>query len=472
MRWSLPWGSAHAAGGMTASRSPFRSILGNASLLLGGRATTGLFSLVYIALAARGLGIEEFGILILVHTYAQTIGDFAEFKSWQAVLQFGVGPYKDGRTADLQRVVRFSLLLDLIGAVGGLMIALVSVWFLSDRFGWSAEVAGMSMMYSTSILFMSTTTPIGVLRLMNRFDLIAIQTTISSLVRLIGSPIAYVFHGGLVGFLTVWYLSTVFAFGYMVVSAVVVMHRNGSAAGFRWRAPRPFTQDMPGAWPFVWNINLNSALGLATTKVALLVVGFYFGPREAALFRIARQVSDAAVRPTKLLVPALYPELARLWAERDLPRLRRLCLQLGASAGLVASAALLILAVFGGPLIRLVVGPGYEGATGIMLWLFGASVIGIWGLPMEPLLISTGRSATALRVRAAVAVAYLAALFPAMDHYGLTGAGVAALGASALIFVLQLTALLRQSWAPAAGPSGLAAAAGPAAPIAPPPESW
>lgn len=425
-------------------RRPFRSILGNASMLIGGRAVTGLLSLGYVALAARGLGVEQFGILVLIHTYAQAIGDFAEFNSWQAVLHLGTKPFGDGRSSDLQRVVRFSLLLDALGAVGGTAVALIGAYALGGRLGWPPDILLPSMLYATSILFMSSTTPLGVLRLMNRFDLVAIQTTISSVVRLLGSLLVYVFGGGLLGFLAVWYLSTLCAFLFMVASAVQVMRRTGHAANFRWRGAGPFTAGMPDAWSFVWNVNLNSSLGLATTKVALLAVGFTMGPRDAALFRIARQVSDAAVRPAKLLVPAMYPELARLWAERDLARLQRLCLQIGGTAGLAATGALLLLAVFGGPLIGFVVGPQYQGATGIMLWLFAASVVTVWGLPLEPLLISTGRSATALRVRAVVVAGYLLILFPGMSYLGLTGAGIAGLAASTSLIVLQLIVILRR----------------------------
>lgn len=424
-------------------RSPFRAILGNTAMLLGGRSVTAVLSLVYIALAARGLGVEGFGLLTLVHAYAQTLGDFAEFNSWQATLHYGVKPLRDGRTADLHRVIRFSLLLDAIGAVGGTAIALLGALLFSGALGLPPGLTLTTMLYATSILFMSSTTPLGVLRLMDRFDLVAFQTTISSIARLAGTVAVFLSGGGLAAYLAVWWISTFAAFLFMLVSASLVMRRHAGATAFSWRGLGPFTQGMPGAWAFVWNINLSSSLGLVTGKVALLCVGFFFGAREAALFRIAKQVADAAIRPAKLIVPALYPELARLWAERDMPRLRRLCLQIAGSAGLVATTALIVLSLFGKPLIAFVVGPDFTGAAGIMLWLFGAAVLAVWGLPLEPLLISTGRASSALKVRAVVAAIYLAILFPMMDLVGLVGAGMAALAAAVLLFALQLGAVLR-----------------------------
>ena len=428
-----------------AEKSRFRLLLGNAWMMVSGRTVTGIFSLIYIALAARGLGIEAFGVLTLINAYAQTIGDFAQFQSWQAVLHYGTSPLQEGRRADLHRVIRFSLVLDAGAAIAGMLVALLGAWFFAEGLGWFPAIVQLGTAYCTSILFMSSTTPTGVLRLMDRFDLIALQSTISSIVRLVGSVGVYLAGGGLTAYLAVWYLSTLIAFLYMAWSAVSVFRHSEHAAGFLLRDRLPLTHDMPGAWTFMWNINLNSTLGLVTTRVATLVVGGVFGPSEAALFRIARQVSDAATRPAKLLVPALYPELARLWSERDMPQLRRLCLQLALTAGGVATVALAIFALFGGQLITLVVGPEYIGATGIMLWLFAASVITVWSLPLEPLLISTGRSGTALKIRAAVTLIYFAILYPAMHVYGLIGVGVAAVAAALTLLAGQLTAVIRNS---------------------------
>ncbi len=94
-------------------------VLANAGMLLGGRTLNAVISLGYMALAARSLGVANFGVLVLINTFAQFIGDVARFQSWQTVLQFGPAPLADGRRADFQRVIRFGLVLDIVSAVGG-----------------------------------------------------------------------------------------------------------------------------------------------------------------------------------------------------------------------------------------------------------------------------------------------------------------------------------------------------------------
>src|SRR3546814_11984805 len=55
---------------------PFRS----AGVLLLGKTTQGLFAIVYTALAARALGLEAFGALVLLHGFIMAVADLARFQ--------------------------------------------------------------------------------------------------------------------------------------------------------------------------------------------------------------------------------------------------------------------------------------------------------------------------------------------------------------------------------------------------------
>jgi O-antigen/teichoic acid export membrane protein len=66
-----------------------------------------------------------------------------------------------------------------------------------------------------------------------------------------------------------------------------------------------------------------------------------------------------------------------------------------------------------------------------MTWQVGAAVIGIWSIPLEPMLVSLGRPGDAVKVRLIVSVILLAALVPIVQTFGLTGAGAALVAAMA-----------------------------------------
>jgi O-antigen/teichoic acid export membrane protein len=424
------------------SQGLFRRVLGNASILLGGKAATAVLGLATTAFAARALGLHDFGILTLIYAFTNAVSDLVEFQSWQVILHYGTRPLQEGRLSLFQRVLSFSLMLDGIGAVAGLCVGIAGVLLFGQQLGWSSGITPVVLLYTTSVVWMASATATGVLRLVDRFDLIAIQDNAQAAVRLIGAAIAFFAGGGLIAFLVVWYVASMLSFVCRVYFAWRELYRHGYLQDFQWNA-RVLTQGLPGIWRFCLTTNFNGTLQLAFTHIGTLSSGWFLGPSAAALYRVARQVATAIVKPTRLVMPALYPELARLWAIGNTKALYRLVMQVALSGGALATG-LLIVAAFGGSwALRTALGDAFAGAAPVMTWLVGSAAIGIWALPLEPFLISTGRATAAFVTRAAVTVLYLPCLFFGLEWYGLLGAGYATVAAMGLLFLVQFAVVLQ-----------------------------
>lgn len=424
------------------SHGLFRRVLGNASILLGGKAATAVLGLAATAFAARALGLREFGVLTLIYAFTNAVSDLVEFQSWQAVLHYGTRPLQEGRLGLFQRVLSFSLMLDGIGAVAGLCVGIAGVLLFGQQLGWPDSITPAALLYTTSVVWMASATATGVLRLVDRFDLIAIQDNTQAVVRLIGAAIAFFAGGGLIAFLVVWYIASMLSFVCRVYFAWRELHRHGYLRNFRWSA-RGLAEDLPGIWRFCLTTNFNGTLQLAFTHIGTLSSGWFLGPSAAALYRIARQVATAIVKPTRLVMPALYPELARLWAVGNTNALYRLVMQVALSGGVLATALLVVAALGGRWALRVVLGDDFVGAAPVMTWLVGSAAIGIWALPLEPFLISTGRATAAFVTRAAVTILYLPCLFFGLERFGLLGAGYATVAAMGLLFLAQLAVVLQ-----------------------------
>jgi O-antigen/teichoic acid export membrane protein len=447
---------------MTSASHPLlRRVLSNAGVLLGGRTFNALLSLGYLAVAARVLGVREVGVLILINAFAQLVGEVVKFQSWQTILHFGAAPLADGRKADFQQVMRFGLFLDLASSLVGVAIAVAAALLVGPKLGWTPADSPAAALYCLSILVMVPATPIGLLRLFDRFDLIAAQAPVSSAVRLAGSGIVLLTGATLGAFLVVWALGTLVAFIYLAVAAFAELRRRGLTEGFRWRGP--LARGLPGAWRFAWATNLSASLDVAFTHAITLVVGALAGPAPAALWRIGRQVADALAKPARLLIPALYPELARLHVTEGEHAMRRLALQVGVIGGGVGTALLVVTALAGKPLLTLVMGPAFAPAATLMTWQVAAAVIGIWALPLEPMLVSLGRPGDALKVRLVVSAVLLLSLPWVIGAFGVTGAGAALVAAMAALAVGMFLMLQRRTGrATKAGPQEMACADGPA----------
>ncbi|TAK99196.1 MAG: lipopolysaccharide biosynthesis protein [Rhodospirillaceae bacterium] len=408
----------------------------NAGLLLGGRVTTGVLNLGILAISAHALGAEQFGLVILVQTYAATVTGVATFQSWQAVIRYGALALEKQDIKALHALLRFCTLLDIGGVVIGTIVAWVAVPWVGPLLNWDADVMAAARPYCLVILFTVTATPTGLLRLLGRFDLLSIQSVVSPFVRLIGVAIAAWFHASLAAYIAVWFVGGAVAGIVLVAMGWIEAARRGQLKDFAL-APGMWlgaAEHHPGLWRFAVVSNLHATVQIVSAQLTTVLVGGLAGPASAGLFKVARDVATAITKPAELLNNAIYPELARLASQntwRPMPRLM-------VRGGVVASGAgvvLMMLAAVGGPwFLKASFGPEFVAAQSAMMLLLAAATVSIAGFPMDPALYAMGRPEIPLQVNTIAVLLYVPALVVLTRVAGPVGAGIAALLSSVVIF--------------------------------------
>jgi O-antigen/teichoic acid export membrane protein len=80
-----------------------RRILGNFGLLVRGRGIAAVMSFGATALMARSLGPAEFGMVVLIETYALLARGLFSFKQFQGIVRYGV-PLHDANSTHARNV--------------------------------------------------------------------------------------------------------------------------------------------------------------------------------------------------------------------------------------------------------------------------------------------------------------------------------------------------------------------------------
>jgi O-antigen/teichoic acid export membrane protein len=426
------------------SENLLRRIVANAGLLVAGKGVNAIFSLAYLALATRALGLEGMGFLLLIHTYAQAVGEIARFQSSEAVLRFGTPALHRAQIGAFQALIKLTGLLDIFSGAAATVLATLACGLAAGWIGVPADLVPAATVYCLSVAFMATATPTGLLRLFGRFDLLATQSAVGSLVRLAGSIVLFLLGGGVVEFLVVWFIATACANAALVAFAWRETARRNLLTGIDHSFNlRELALSHAGFWRFAGTNQVNASLAMLSTHLATLLVGGLLGAAEAALYRIARELAEAIAKPTKLLIPAIYPELAQLAAAGSLERMRRLVLH---ALGIAAMAAIVCLAAIwlgGEPLLRLVAGDAGVPAHQLMVLLGLASLLALAAFPLEPLLICVGQEGDALRARLAALLLYILLVSLLVPAAGLSGAGIAAIAAALIMVAGQVLATVR-----------------------------
>ncbi|MET0366433.1 MAG: oligosaccharide flippase family protein [Sphingobium sp.] len=418
-------------------RSPFGRALANVGWLLSSKGVGAVLSLVYLALATRTLGIRGFGEFALILGAAQGVAALVGFESWQSVVRFGLKHLHEHAEDRLLALIRFSLLLDIVAALFGCGVAALALVIMRERFGWSAELARDAFFFALATLLSVRSTAIGVLRLHDRFALGAVADSVTPIARFFGALLAVWSHATITGFLIAWAMGEVLsAVTYWIGAARVQRGILGRPASIAQVAA-----DNPGLLRFAWQTNLATTLNASSRQFAVVVVGFVAGPVAAGGYRLAYQLSLALLRGSDLFARAVFPEVARAHANKDsgdLATLARNSARFTVSAGLITC---ILVPLLGSPALHLIGGKDFGAVYPLLVLLGVAASLDIMAVGFEPLLVGTGRAATALRIRLASVALLFGGMVAFMSKWGAVGAGIASILASAFALLLLIVSV-------------------------------
>ncbi len=414
----------------------FRSLLKNSGYLAVSKVVAGVAGIATLAFAGRGLGVALFGMLILIVSYAKAASGISKFQSWQLIVRYGGQALAAGQHEEFKTSTGFAFALDVVSGIGGMIVAVMLLPFLGKWFGITDQYLWLAMLYCTLLPTMAAATPVGVLRSLDRFDLIGWQGTTYPIVRAILAGTAFVAGAPFEAYVAIWFVTDLGGDLYLWFLAWRELRRRGLMEGIR---PTLRPTSLPGAWRFAIHVNLASSLSTAWGPIARLVVGGLLGPSAAALFRVASSLADSAQKPADFLAKVFYPEIVRMDLASKHPW--KLMLRSSLMAGTVALAAILLLVLAGRPLVELLFGKDFLGAYPILMVLMIAPLIGILSFPLTSMLYALDRPDAPLKARIIGTIVYFTAIAPLCWRFGVLGAAAAfvmAYASMALALAFQL----------------------------------
>ena len=278
----------------------FRAVLRNAGYLGSTKLLGAGLGLIALIAAGHGLDPVTFGMLTLVHTYALGAGAITKFQSWQLILRYGAPALLRDDEARAKDAIRLAFGLDITSGLVGMVAALIALPFLAGYFGIDRAHLPLAMIYCTLVPTMSAATPTGVLRLLDRFDLLAKQQITTPLLRAVGAGIAWAANLGFAGFVVAWYIADIAGDIILWTLTVQELRKRGILDALR---PGLFgtARRLPDAWSFVWTTNISTSLNACWGPISNLIVGGVLGPAAAGLYKIATTLLDSAGKPADML---------------------------------------------------------------------------------------------------------------------------------------------------------------------------
>lgn len=425
-------------------QSPMRRVFSNFALLLRGRAVAGVMLFGVTALLARTLGPVEFGLVVLIETYALLTRGLLNFKVFDAIVRFGVPAYDANDTRTLRRLVKMCWRIDLLTTSSSAIIAILLAPVIGPLMGMDSSYVHYLSAYCF-VIFASVGngTSRGLLRLFDKFTIIGKQMSVGPIVRFIGVVIAWWFDSSFAVFIAILAIGSISEDLYLNYHGRREYQKNIGAASCKEDTENMRFSEFPGLRHFIWVTYWQANVDMVPKRMTVMLAGYLLGPTEAGLLRLARQFSSMLSKPAALIRQVVFLDLTRSWNQGsdDFKVVAYRTSLLGALFGLLFVFTAYF---FGEPLLQLLVGQEYIAAAPVLALLLFAATLDLTASSLRAATYAIGHAGLVLRISMIAALLYLIMFFILTSVFGLIGTGIAACVASAIPPLIMLN-LIRKS---------------------------
>lgn len=414
----------------------FIRLLKNASWLVSGNAIAAFLGLINIALTARILGVETFGIFALITTYVAILDRLVNFQIWQALIKYGSAAILENNQIRLRQLIKFCVFLDAGSAIAGAIIGMLAAPIVAHYLNFNANQTNLLLIFNIITLSHVTGVPTAILRLYNKYRSLAFQNVFSSAIALLGLACVWLGEGALSHVLMVYGISQIAGNIYLILNGRQALRAEGLA--HIWSVS---LQDVrvinPDILKFIFFTNVESSVRVIR-QLDIFIIKLILSVEAVSIYRIARRLADTMSTAIDPFFHAIYPELAKFFVEKNRRKFDILMIQ---SSVLVTGFSLCVFIgfiVFGRYFINLAFGEEFSQVYPIAIICILGMVVWAASHPLSPALYAMGQVKTAYYIHLFTALIYITTLYFMILEWQIVGAAIAP-----IIFFL--------TWALAAG---------------------
>lgn len=411
-------------------------VLKNFGVVLRGRGIAAVFTLAATALMANALPATEFGLVILLHTYVLAVRGILNFRTYEAIVRFGVPLHESADNEGLKQLLRTTTLIDLTSAVAATLLGVFAASLAGGLLHWDEKMISLAGLYSMILLTTASNTPNGILRLYDRFDVLSVFYMVGPGIRITGVIVAWWVEASMQIFIGIWAVAFVVDNIWLFVRGQIELNKHVSQPVWRggnwqevYKINREFRHFMSMLY---WQTNVD----LLPKHLAVLLAGSLLGPAAAGMFRLARDFSSILSKPAMMLREVLFPDMTRILHNKT-DGFQQLGMGAVKAAG-VGGLLLVFLSIPAASPILGVIGPQYTQASTLLTLMLLAATFELAASPLRAAAYATGMLAQTLRIHLLGIVIYLGVFYLLTPVIGLNGPGIAAGVGSLVTLILML----------------------------------
>lgn len=290
----------------------YKSLLKNSFWAFAGDMSASILNLVVTIFLIKLIGNNDYGILVLAQSYMQIVDVSLNVQCWKGVIQYGQKCLIQKNINKLNEYIKLGILLDLITAILGGLVSYFLANLIGNIFDWSNEMIIFSKIFSFTIFSHLSGTSTAILRIFDKFYLVAIQKFLTSLIKLIVIMILF-FYLGKVSLITatiVYCFTDIIGNILLVIFALIIYLKKTKLSNIlKSNIPKDFKKFISFT---LWS-TLGDIVDIPVNYFDVFIISL-LGNELVSVFKVFKQCVAMVKKVTSAVQQAIMPQFSELSA--------------------------------------------------------------------------------------------------------------------------------------------------------------
>ena len=291
----------------------YSSLFKNSFWAFTGDFSASLLNLVVTIILIRLIGSFQLGVLVLAQTYMQIIDVILNVQSWKSVIQFGQDALVKKNIKRLISYIKLGVSIDVITALLGGFVAIFLSPIVGSLLHWTNEAIMCASIFSITIFSHLSGTSTALLRIFDKFHLVAIQKFITALIKVISLLIIFVYFRNMnLIMVTIIYCITDIIGNLLLVLFAVIEYKK------KYKIKDVIKSKYPKDFKEFTKFTLWSTLGditdIPVNYLDVFIISL-LGTNMVAIFKVFKQCVTILKRVASAIQQAIMPQFSSLVAK-------------------------------------------------------------------------------------------------------------------------------------------------------------
>ena len=288
-------------------KNSFWAFFGDASA----SAITFIISIILIKI----IGSDSYGILILAQSYMNIMDVVINIQSWRSTIQYGQKALVDGNIKELHSYVKLGCIMDISTAILCFIISVILPHFIGSLLHWSNEMILCSQIFAITIISHFAGTPTAILRLFNKYNLVALSKTLAAIFKITAIVAYYLITKNLnLISSTIIFMMTDFIGNILLVIFAFYNYSKKYKISDIIKAKMP--KDSKSFISYTLWGTLSEIVDLPVQTIDVFIVSV-LGNATVAIYKIFKQIIGIISKVTGPIQQSILPQFSELSANGD-----------------------------------------------------------------------------------------------------------------------------------------------------------